>query len=617
MATSFAELRHLLPRRRQAVALAVSVTAMTALPLAGPQLTRAFVDDAIGGTGLRHLTLIALGYLAVAVAGQAARMVTTWLASRLAWDGTDRLRERLARHALGLDLRFHARHTPGELIERVDGDVVAVADFVVAFLLDVVAGVLLLGGVLVVVFAVDPRLGGVLLVYCVLAGWGMARAQRLAVPSAARSRAADAEMLGALEERLAGAEDIRANGAGEHVVRRFHQSAAAWYRAELRGSTVGSGLIAGTAVVFAAGTAVVLAMAAWGRQSGTLTVGTAVLLFQYTLMVRTPFERLIDRLRDYQAALAGVARIGELLAERSTLTEPARPRPLPETGALGLELDGVGFAYDDERVLSDVTLTLAPGETLGLVGRTGSGKTTLGRLVLRLHDPVEGVVRVGGIDLREADPGSLRRRLCVVTQDVQLFSGSVRDNLTLFRPVAADSDRPGGDWPGEDRPRDDWPGGNWPGGNWPGEDRLGEDRLGGDRPGDGRLLAALAEVGLAEWLAGVPGGLDGELGGVSAGEAQLLAFARAFLADPGLVVLDEASSRLDPATERRIERGIDRLLAGRTGVLIAHRLSSLAKVDKIAVIADGRVVEYGRREDLAADPDSAFARLLGLAGVRG
>jgi ABC-type multidrug transport system fused ATPase/permease subunit len=131
------------------------------------------------------------------------------------------------------------------------------------------------------------------------------------------------------------------------------------------------------------------------------------------------------------------------------------------------------------------------------------------------------------------------------------------------------------------------------------------------------LLAALAEVGLAEWLAGVPGGLDGELGGVSAGEAQLLAFARAFLADPGLVVLDEASSRLDPATERRIERGIDRLLAGRTGVLIAHRLSSLAKVDKIAVIADGRVVEYGRREDLAADPDSAFARLLGLAGVRG
>lgn len=570
MATSLPELRHLLPGRRRAAALAGSVAAMTAFPLAGPQLTRAFVDDAIGGAGLRHLTLIALGYLAVAVAGQAARMVTTWLASRLAWDGTDRLRERLARHTLGLDLRFHGRHTPGELIERVDGDVVAVADFVVAFLLDVAAGVLLLGGVLVVVFTVDPRIGGALLGYCVLAGWGMARAQRLAVPAAARSRAAGAEMLGALEERLAGAEDIRANGAGEHVVRRFHQSAAAWYRAEVAADRIGSSLIGGTAVVFAAGTAVVLGLAAWGRQEGTLTVGTAVLLFQYMLMIRTPFERLIDRLREYQAALAGAARIRGLLAERRTLPEPARPRPLPETGPLGLELDRVGFAYDDERVLSDVTLALAPGETLGLVGRTGSGKTTLGRLVLRLHDPVEGTVRVGGIDLREADPGSLRRRLGVVTQDVWLFAGSVRDNLTLFRPFADDD----------------------------------------------RLRAALAEVGLGTWLAGLPAGLDSELGGLSAGEAQLLALARAFLADPGLIVLDEASSRLDPATERRIERGIDRLLAGRTGVLIAHRLSSLARVDKIAVIAGGRVVEYGPREELAADPDSRFGRMLDLAGVR-
>ncbi|WP_205315458.1 ABC transporter ATP-binding protein, partial [Nonomuraea lactucae] len=467
-------LRHLRPGRRQAAALAVSVTAMTALPLAAPQLTRRFVDGAIDGAGTRHLTLVALGFLAVAVAGQAARLVTAWLASRLAWDGTDRLRERLAEHALGLDLAFHVRHPPGEMIERVDGDVVAVADFVVAFLLDVVAGVLLLAGMLVVVFTVDPLMGAALLAYCALAGFGMARAQRLAVPSAARSRAADAELVGHLEERLAGAEDIRANGAGEHVVRRFHQVAATWYGADVKGSQVGSGLIAGTAVAFAAGTAVVLALAAWGRQSGTLTVGTAVLLFQYTLMVRAPFERLIDRLRGYQAALAGVARIGALLAERRTLPEPARPRPLPASGPLALELDGVSFAYDaGEGVLSDVSLALAPGETLGLVGRTGSGKTTIARLVLRLHDPGEGAVRVGGLDLREADPASVRRRMCAVTQDVRLFAASVRDNLTLFRPLADDA----------------------------------------------RLRAVLDEVGLGGWLAGLPRGLDTELGGPSAGEA--------------------------------------------------------------------------------------------------
>ncbi|MGN9840447.1 ABC transporter ATP-binding protein [Nonomuraea sp. H19] len=565
-------LRLLRPGPRPAAALAAAIAAATVLPLAAPQITRRFVDDAIGGASIRRLTLIAVAYLALAVAGQAARMVTAWLASRLAWDGTNRLRERLAGHALGLDLAYHGRHTPGELIERVDGDVVAVADFVVAFLLDVVASVLLLAGVLVVVFGVDWRIGCALLAYCVLIGYGMARAQRAAVPSAARSRAAGATLIGNLEERLAGVEDIRANGAGTHVVHRFHQLSAAVFRAENRDARVGTTLLAGTSVAFAAGTAIMLGLAAWAMSAGALTVGTAVLLFQYTIMVRAPFERLIDQIREYQAALAGLARIGDLLAERRTLPEPARPRPLPPAGPLGLRLDGVSFAYpgDDEQVLSGITVTLAPGETLGLVGRTGSGKTTLARLALRLYDPIAGSVRVGGLDLREADPESMRRRMCVVTQDVQLFAASVRDNLTLFRPS----------------------------------------------PGDDRLREILDGVGLGDWLAALPEGLDTELRHVSAGESQLIAFARAFLADPGLVVLDEASSRLDPATERRIEQSVDRLLDGRTAVIIAHRLSSLSRVDKIAVLDQGKIIEYGRRADLAADPHSRFGRLLDLAGVR-
>ncbi|HLV59297.1 MAG TPA: ABC transporter ATP-binding protein [Natronosporangium sp.] len=569
-------LRQLAPGRRDAAFLVAAVLAATALPLAAPQLTRRFVDGAIAGESIRGLVMIALGYLGLAVSGQLARMLTAWLASRLAWDGTNRLREALAEHALGLDMAYHGQRTPGEMIERVDGDVVALAEFIVSFLLDVIASLLLLAGVLVVVLAVDPRIGTVLLAYCALVGYGMARAQRLAVPAMTRERQRFAALYGFLEERLAGAEDIRANGAGDHTVNRFHATSAEVFRANLRAERVGGGLFAGTTVAFAAGTAVVLGLAAWTQRSGALTVGTAVLLFQYTQMIRTPFERLIDQLPQYQRALAAVARVGELLSQRPSLTVAPRPRELPAHGPLSLELDRVSFAYpdDDEPVLSDVTLRLAPGETIGLVGRTGSGKTTIARMVLRLYDPTAGTVRVGGVDLREADPTSLRRRIAVVTQDVQLFAASVRDNLTLFRPGLAD---------------------------------------------DARLREVLEEVGLGAWLAGLPDGLDTELGpqggGVSAGQAQLLAFARAFLTEPGLVVLDEASSRLDPATEERVEAAVARLLHRRTGVLIAHRLSSLSRVDQIAVVDGGRVVEYGPRATLAADPDSRFGRLLDAAGV--
>jgi ABC-type multidrug transport system fused ATPase/permease subunit len=570
-------LQRLRPSGRAAVALTIAVVATATLPLLGPQFTRAFVDGAIAGQEISALMLIAVGYLLVAIFGQGAKLLTAWLASRLAWDGTNRLREDLAEHALDLDMDYHGQHTPGEMIERVDGDVVALSNFLVALLLDVIVSLLLLAGVVIVVFSVDWRIGAVLSVYCGLVGFGMVRMQRMVVPAAMRMREMHARMFGVIEERLAGAEDIRANGAGRHSVNRLHRASAEVYRADLKENKLGAAVYGGTTIAFAAGTAIVLALAAWAQRNGTLTLGTAVLLFQYTQMVRTPFERLIDQLEQYRKAVAGVARIGQLLGTRRILDEPEQPIALPDTGPLSLELDNVDFAYPDdgEPVLSDVDIKLAPGETLGVVGRTGSGKTTIARLALRLYDPTAGSVRIGGVDAREAGTASVRKRVSVVTQDVQLFAATVRDNVTLFGTL----------------------------GN-------------GD---DTELITALRDVGLGSWLDQLPDGLDTELGpqggGVSAGQGQLLAFARAFLTDPGIVVLDEASSRLDPATELVIEDAIGKLLAERTAVVIAHRLSSLRRVDQIAVVSDGRVVEYGRRTDLAADPTSHFAGLLAAAGV--
>jgi len=215
-----------------------------------------------------------------------------------------------------------------------------------------------------------------------------------------------------------------------------------------------------------------------------------------------------------------------------------------------------------------VSLSLRPGEILGLLGRTGSGKSTLSRLLFRLYDPQGGAIRLGGADLRSLALGDLRRRVGMVTQEVQLFQASVRENLTMFDPLIDDA----------------------------------------------QVEAALRALGLWEWASGLPHGLDTALGGggqgLSAGEAQLLAFTRVFLKDPGLVILDEASSRLDPATERLLERAISRLLAGRSAIIIAHRLATVERADSIAILEGGRLAELGPRVALAANPGSHFARLL-------
>ncbi len=238
-------------------------------------------------------------------------------------------------------------------------------------------------------------------------------------------------------------------------------------------------------------------------------------------------------------------------------------------GALEVSFDHISFAYQPgEPVLKDLSFQLAPGGVLGVLGRTGSGKTTLTRLLFRLYEPVSGSIKLGGMDLQSTALTALRRRIGIVTQEVQIFRASVRDNLTLFDATIPDE----------------------------------------------RLIDAIQDLELGDWLHSLPSGLDTQLasGGksLSAGEAQLLAFARIFLRDPGLVILDEASSRLDPATGQRIERAIDRLLRGRTAMVIAHRLDTVQRCGQILILEDGRISEFGQRDQLAGDPASRFAGLL-------
>ena len=557
------------PERAKVVGLGAVLVLTMGLPLAGPVLLGRFVDDAVAGRPMGSLTTIAIAYLVIAVVSEALRVFVVWVSVTIAWRAGNRLRERLAAHALSLDLGWHGRHSAGILIERIDGDVEAIGKFVSTAVLHIVGNLLLIVGVLAVSFFIDWRAALILAGFSFLAFFGMVRLRSFAVAAHDEDREAKAQLLGDLEERLGGLEDLRANGAGAYAVHRLHvHSSRTWY-AGRNSAFKGDGAWAMSAAMFSAGSVVTLAAGIVLHRGGTLSIGAVLALFRFSQMMREPLEHIADQLKEFQKAMAGARRAVRLLSTEPAIKDgPLDGSALPP-GALSVELDRVCMAYDgDGDVLHDIDLHIPPGTHLGLIGRTGSGKTTIGRLLLRFWDVRSGEVRVGGVDVREMNIAALRSRVAVVTQDVELLRAPLRDNLTMLGAVPATDDE---------------------------------------------LWTVLHDVGLDDWLDSLPNGLDSMLdgaGSLSAGEAQLLAFARAFLSQPDLVVLDEPSSRLDPVTEARIAAATHRLLGGRTAVIVAHRLSTLDEVDDIAVLDHGRLVEHGPRAALAANPRSRYARLV-------
>ncbi|MGH9235472.1 MAG: ABC transporter ATP-binding protein [Acidimicrobiales bacterium] len=565
---------YLRPHRPRLALLAVLFCAGIGLQLANPQLAKTFIDQASAGAPFDRLVRIAAVFLAVALLTQVATVAEVYVAEDLGWRTTNALRVDLTAHVLSLDDGFHADHGAGELLERIDGDVAAIAGFFARFVVHVLGSALFLLGVLALLWREDWRIGGLLTAFALASVAYLIRGGGFVGRRSRRSRVVNADLSDYLEERLSALPDIKANGADDVTMRGLHERLAARFRVD-RDALLAASLFSGAAnAALVAATVASLATAAWLQQSGAITVGGVYLVFRYTGMLRMPLERLSRHMNSFQRAMGGIVRVRELLATEPRITDGAGADLPP--GALAVELDAVDFAYEREPVLRHVSFRLEPGHVLGLLGRTGSGKTTIARLLFRLYDVDGGAVRVGGVDVRDLRVDDLRRRIGLVTQDVQLFDGTLRDNVRLFDPD------------------------------------VGDDRLG----------AVFASLGLDEWLARLPDGLDTVLGptarGLSAGEAQLVALARVFLEDPGLVVLDEASSRLDPHTEALLEDAIDRLLADRTGIVIAHRLRTIERADAVLLLDGGMVVEHGDRTALATDPTSRFAVLLqtGLPEVR-
>jgi ABC-type multidrug transport system fused ATPase/permease subunit len=569
---------YLKPQRRRVALLAALLLGGIGVQLINPQIIRGFIDTAQARGSQPALLAAAMLFIAFAIVQRLLTLGADYLAAHIGWAATNALSRDLALHCLRLDLTFHKAHTPGELIERIDGDVTLLARFFAEFGLRLLSNLLLVVGVLALLMREDWRVSVALAVYTCLTFVALGSFQKLANPVWPAARQARANLFGFLEERIAGAEEIRALGAESYVLYRLYHLLRAMLETTRKAFLVNNLITNTTAALAVLGYAGSLAFGAWLFMQGQMTIGGVYLLMYYVGMLALPLQAIREQVDDLPSYAACIARIKELFVMQPSVKDKGRashgtrvstPVPCPLSPVPSVIFDSVSFHYEDnENVLHEVSFQLSAGKVLGVLGRTGSGKTTLTRLLFRLYDPQCGAIRLGDEDIRALPLSELRARVGMVTQDVQLFQATIRDNLTFFNR----------------------------------------------RIGDAQLERALKELRLWEWAQALPQGLDSPLAaggqGLSAGEAQLLAFTRVFLKNPSLVILDEASSRLDPITENLLEHAVDRLFENRTAILIAHRLKTVQRADDILILEQGRVVEYGPREQLARDPYSRFCQLL-------
>jgi len=560
--------KYLKPQWRKALVLGILILMTIGMQLISPQVMRYFIDAATGKDVSKTLTPAALIYITVSILQQFMSVISTYLGESVGWTATNAMKEDLVHHCLSLDMSFHKVYTPGHMIQRIDDDITALSNFFSRFTIKVLGNILIICGVLGLLCRENIRLGVIMTIFVATTLVLLQKARAKSVPYEKDARRAYGDLSSFVEERLSGTEDIRANGAEGYVMRKLFMYLRNRNTKQLKSNIIVNSIRISAVVMNTISTCIGLVVGYFTYKAGIATIGTVFLFIMYIDLIFRPVMQLVQQLEDLQNASVAIQRIDELYSLKPTIID-GNLSELPE-GALGIEFDAVNFVYEEgeDKVINDISFKLEPGKVLGILGRTGSGKTTLTRLISRLYDVTSGEVRLDQINVKDLKISKIREKIGLVTQDVQLFNASIRDNLTFFN---------------------------------------------GSIP-DEKIMSVFEELGLIQWFSSLPEGLETKIisstNGLSAGEAQLLAMARIFLKDPAIIILDEASSRLDPATENLLSFAIDKLLAGRTGIIVAHRLGTVQRVDEILILESGCIKEHGAREVLLRDSSSAFYNLM-------
>ncbi len=554
------------PYKARVAGLAFVAILVTAASLSEPLIIGYAIDEGIIAGSLTVIYAMVTAYAFVNVLTWVLSYVQTfgmgWVGQHMILD----LRNALFGHLQSLSLQFYSEQKAGWIISRLTNDIENFNTLLNDGVQNLVKNSLTLIGVFIAIFFVDWRLAlaTTAILPIMLIGTAVFRIESWKAYRAARE--AVAEVVAYLQENVSGMRIVQAFTREKKNAGQFDERNRAYRRANVRSTLLNALYFPGVEFLGSASLAVVLLYGGFRVVNGAMTVGELVAFVGLLNMFFQPIQQLSQLYSDLQSTLASLEKVFAVLDTESDRADVPDAKELDSLRG-NVEFDGVSFAYDDkDKVLQDVSSCIRAGETLAIVGETGAGKSTIVKLLSRFYDPTEGEIRIDGQDLRGIRGSSLRRHMGVVLQDTFLFTGTIKDNIRYGRPDATEEE----------------------------------------------VISAAKAVGADEFIRRLPEGYETQVrergGRLSIGERQLVAFARALLADPKLLILDEATSSVDLTTEARIEAALSELLAGRTSVVIAHRLSTVRRADRILVLRGGRVIEEGTHEELLSQP-SAYRRL--------
>ena len=546
------------PYRGLVVLASAAVLVQTGAVLAMPYLVKVAIDQGIVPKDLGVINRVALAYLVLAGVQFLAGRLEIETVARVGQRVLFAVRTKLFRHLQTLSLDFYERERTGRLVARMTADIDAMSDLVTDGLVTLVTALITMVGVAIILVFMDWQLALATLVVAPLIALAARSWRGWSADAYRQVRETHSVVTVQLQESLSGVRAIQSFRRERATAARLEEANHAERVAHWRTIGLASFFFPGIEFLGTAATVVVLGVGGQRVLGGDLEIGVLAAFLLYLRNLFDPVQQLSELYDSFQSATAGAERVGAVLAEQPSVREAPDPVPLPDPRG-EVRLEDVCFAYDQgPGVLHDVDLAVAPGTTLALIGPTGAGKSTVAKLIARFYDPLGGRITLDGVDLRQVRLADLRQAMGYVPQEGFLFSGTILDNIRFGRPGATRAE----------------------------------------------VEAAARAVGADQVIAGLPDGYDTQVGErgalLAAGERQLVAFARAWIADPALLILDEATSNLDAASEARITDALQRLRSGRTTIIIAHRLTTIAQADQIAVVEDGRIVESGTPAELRA-----------------